>query len=294
MMRDWHDAVAFTSSHIDVGRLELFFVCDIDTGNPYALEAARLALAPLILFPRLKDGHVRLCKKPNYLLQQMAQEAVLQACGRASPARRGTVNRNVPSALTNLPPELRSRILEYTDLVTPWKEVTWSRQNHGYQVIHALCFAYSPHKDCQPDVHGGCQLITCDPGLGPDLSSGPRIGCCFCRVRHSAFSSRCNCWAPPTDLFLICRTLYRDAQFIFFSRNRFIVHDFHAREPWFLPYEQYDDDPATPNVAVTNTEVCYPFGRLAASEFLRDIVPSYYLAYLRFIELVFPPYVPHG
>lgn len=301
MMRDWHDAVAFTSPHISFMHLELFFICDIDHGDPYALEAARLALAPLARFPRLKNVHVRLGKKPNYLLQQMAQNAVLRACGRACPAGRGSATLNVPPNLTRLPPELRIRILEYTDLVTPWKEVTWSRQHHGYQVIHALCFAHSSQKDgCQPDVHHGCQLITCNSSLGPDLGLAPRTGCCFCRVRHSAFSLGCNCWAPPTNLFLICRALYRDAQFVFFSRNRFIVHDLHAREPWFLPYEPYDDDAVTQDIAVnpdaanTSTESCYQFPRLAASEFFREIVPTHCLAYLRFLELVFPPYEPHG
>ncbi|KAH6651274.1 hypothetical protein F5144DRAFT_558960 [Chaetomium tenue] len=289
MMRDWRDAAAFASPHISVRRLELFFICDIDPVDPYALETARLALAPFALFPRLKNGHVRLSKEPDYLFQQMAQSAVLQACGRACPARRGSATLSARSKLTTLPPELRIRILEYTDLVTPWKEVSWSRQNYGYQVIHALCFAHSPRKDCEPHVHHGCQLITCDPSLGPDRGLAPHTGCCFCRVRHSAFSFSCNCWAPPTYLFLICRTLYRDAQFVFFSRNHFIVHDLHAREPWFLPYEPYDGDAAN-----TSTASCYPFPRLAASEFLRDIVPSHSLAYLRFIELVFPPYEPHG
>jgi hypothetical protein len=94
-------------------------------------------------------------------------------------------------------------------------------------------------------------------------------------------------------LFLICRTLYREAQFVFFSRNRFIVHDFRARLPWFLPHEQYDQ-PVAPDTINTSTENRYPFERLTASEFLRDIVPTHCLGYLRFLELVFPPYLPNA
>ena len=37
---------------------------------------------------------------------------------------------------------------------------------------------------------------------------------------------------------------------------------------------------------------CYPEKRLAASEFLRKIVPARCLAYIRFPELMFPPYDP--
>jgi hypothetical protein len=81
-------------------------------------------------------------------------------------------------------------------------------------------------------------------------------------------------------LFLVCRLLCRDAQFVFFSGNRFIVHDFHALMPCDLPDVQ--DEPY------------YPHERLLASEFLKDIIPVYCLADLRFLELVFPPYEPDG
>lgn len=289
MICEWHDIVAHISSHICTGRLELSLVCDIDPKHPYALEAARLALGPFSLFPRLRHCHIRLSKSFSYSLRQMAQEAVLQACGRASPAERGPINPKTSATLTNLPSELRIRILEYTDLITPWKEVTWSRQHRGYQVVPALCASSS--LICPPQNHNGCRLSSCDPDIIRDGDYAPSTGCCFCRRRHSAFSSStCNCWAPPTDLFLICRTLYHDAQFVFFSRNRFIIHDFHARDPWDLPAEQLETD--SPGTASASTS--YPFERLAISEFLREVVPMHCLTYLRFLELVFPPYVPHG
>ena len=291
IMGEWHDTVAYTAPHIGIGRLELFLICDIDPEHPYASKAARLALAPITLLPRLKDCHVRLGKLPSYPLQQMAQKAVLQACGRASPAWLGPTSLRTSSTLTTLPPELRIRILEYTDLVTPWKEVTWSSQDRGYQVVRALCVS-SREGSCPTQNHHGCRLSSCDFGLNFDRGSVPSSGCCFCRRRHAAFSFACNCWAPPTNLFLICRALYGNAQFVFFSRNRFIIHDFHATQPWDLPAVQLE--PTTPDTASTSTQNYYPFERLAISEFLRDIVPTHCLTYLRFLELVFPPYVPHG
>ncbi|KAL2195579.1 hypothetical protein P885DRAFT_39589 [Corynascus similis CBS 632.67] len=170
-------------------------------------------------------------------------------------------------------------------------EVTWSRQVSSYQVIGALC--ESSRYSCPPDNHHGCRLYLCDPTLDFSKPNPPHSGCCFCRVRHSAFSSACNCWAPPTDLFLICRTLYRDAQFVFFSYNRFIVHDHYGRYFSCLPEIQLE--PATlETISTTDMAKFYPFNRLAASIFLRDVVPIHCLSHLRFLELVFPPYVPHG
>ncbi|KAK4097660.1 hypothetical protein N658DRAFT_569172 [Parathielavia hyrcaniae] len=146
-----------------------------------------------------------------------------------------------------------------------------------YQTCRPPCT--NPQGGCPPDIHDGCRRIHCTSYVDPP-DPFERHPAFFCRRRPSAFTSTCRCWAPSTDLFLICRVLCRDAQFVFFSRNRFIVHDFRALMPWDLP-----------NVHTTRY---YPYERLFASEFLRDIIPVHCLADLRFLELVFPPYVPHG
>ncbi|AEO55674.1 hypothetical protein MYCTH_2116379 [Thermothelomyces thermophilus ATCC 42464] len=154
-------------------------------------------------------------------------------------------------------------------------EVTWCRRYRRYQVCRPPCLA--SEGGCQPHIHHGCRLSQClrvDPSGRPPPSPG-----CFCRRRHAAFSFTCNCWAPPTSLFLVCRALYRDAQLVFFSRNHFIVHDV-----------QGQDKPRDPETA--STKEYYPYERLAASHFLRDVVPADCLAHLRFLELVFPPYMP--
>jgi hypothetical protein len=59
---------------------------------------------------------------------------------------------------------------------------------------------------------------------------------------------------------------------------------------WALPPIQYE--PWNPET--TSRDKYYPYDRLTASYFLRDAVPAGCLAHLRFLELVFPPYVPHG
>ncbi|KAK4043212.1 hypothetical protein C8A01DRAFT_13272 [Parachaetomium inaequale] len=168
-------------------------------------------------------------------------------------------------------------------------EVTWSRQERRYQVCRPPC-----DYPCPPSIHHGCQLSRCRSSeFAYEPGSALALGC-FCRRRHAAFSFACRCWAPPTDLFLICRALYRDAQFVFFSGNRFIVHDFHASRPWDLPAVQQPEPQSPDAESAASTTRHYPYERFAASEFLRDMVPARCLAHLCFLELVFPPYMPYG
>lgn len=91
----------------------------------------------------------------------------------------------------------------------------------------------------------------------------------FCRSYHAAFSSACHCWSPPRHLFLACQTQREEAQAIFFAKNRFIV----------TPGREFQESPAT-----SSSE------RLSCSTFLTDIVSSNALQFLRFLELVFPPF----
>jgi hypothetical protein len=117
---------------VGVGRLELSLVCDLDPEHEYVLEAARLTAAPLMLFTPLNDCHVRLGKVRNRPLEQLAQEAVLHTQSTTAPPPLESTTSRISSSLLSLPLELHLHILEYTDLITPWKEVTWSRQTRGY------------------------------------------------------------------------------------------------------------------------------------------------------------------
>ncbi|KAK4139903.1 uncharacterized protein C8A04DRAFT_15451 [Dichotomopilus funicola] len=170
-------------------------------------------------------------------------------------------------------------------------EVTWCRRYpHCYQVCRPPCDPDGRGPPCQPHIHHGCRLSQCI-GVDPDSElSGvqPRGPGCFCRRRHAAFSFTCNCWAPPTSLFFVCRTFCHDAQVVFFSRNRFIIHDVQAWPFQSMHYTVHEQqDPETVII-----QESYPHERLAVSQFLREFVPTNCLAHLRFLELVFPPYQP--
>lgn len=266
MLGDWHAAAAHLASYIAPGKLELALVCDIPRDD---VETAERVLASLHLLPLLKNCHVRLCGTQDTRLQELAQAAVLRARGIASSESPSVLNSSSPR-LINLPRELRLRILEYTDLIAPWKEVTWSRDKRGYyREAVEPCFSAEGSGRCSPEFHHGCQFGDCSSRSSwPELSLG-----CFCIRRHTAFSSRCRCWAPPTRLFLVCRTLYLDANVVFYSGNRFIVIDGPSSNP-FVPWAPGN----------------YPHESLAASHFLHHIVPRHCLGYIRFLELVFAPF----
>ncbi len=264
LLQKWKIAAARLSAAAPE-RLTLSLVCDIDPRHPLAFQAAKSAVAPIRSLLRLRECHVRLAKTADARLQQVARDVVVDACGipQASSKPSNT------AVLTSLPHELRIRILEYTDLITPRREVTWSRHDHAYSV-----FIRESHSRNTPDTQHSTQFFNCS--FGTSLDGGPPTNGCFCRRRHAAFSLSCKCWAPPTPLFLICRALYEDAQRVFFSANRFIVHDFKASPPWDSPVL---DGP-------------YPNMRFGASHFLREVIPLCSLAHLRFLELLFPPYRP--
>ena len=254
------------SSFITPKSLELSLVCDIDPRHNQAANLANLVLTPL-RFMLLLGCHIRLSKTLDLRLSQVAQDAVLESCGLAAPYLKPISTK--PTFLA-LPRELRLRILEFTDLVTPNQEVWWCREDSLYEWKDLGGFS-----KCQDTSFGSpCLFWEC---WYRSFNVGSSIGC-FCRRRHAASSTTCKCWVPPKSLFLVCRAMCQDAQLVFFSANRFIVHDLTGM-PWRLDYRGGDEFTSE-----------YPFQRLAASQFLREVVPAQCIPYLRFLELSFPPY----
>jgi hypothetical protein len=297
MLDEWLRTAEFLSSRIRPGALQLSLVCDLD--EQAEADIATKVVAPLFLFPELKGCHVRLCRSPNPQLGQIARRAALQACHKPEPASPPSFSGD---RLLSLPRELRLRILEYTDLVTPWRQVVWARLElaRGYLRPEAGCCIWDDIP-CPPALHHGCQFSGCYiPEYRKDgVAVYSDAAGCFCRIRHAAFSSSCRCWAPPTPLFLICRTLLEDARFVFFSLNRFVVNDTLASSVPYIAFDvlktikvpayHYDVWDLAEDVHAQPPS-SYPAERFAASQFLRQIVPVNCLGYLRFLEIVFPPH----
>lgn len=275
LFTEWELTIDYLCPRISSAVLELSLVCDV---AHRAVDAAKRVVAPLDRLPLLKDCHIRLCHLPSPELKRLAQDASFKARGIPTPESPEPKSCSpaisssplLGSWLVSLPPELRLQILEYTDLVTPYKEIAWHRQRRLFLASHMRCQDLKCVREACLVRHG-YQFVDC-------WGAGSTPGC-FCRVNHSAFSSKCKCWAPPRALFLVCRVLYKEAQVVLFSQNRFIIYDYNCK-----PSEQVTAGPWPTGP--------YPFSRFAASVFLDEIVPRDCLRQLRFLKLVYPVYGP--
>lgn len=162
---------------------------------------------------------------PNFALQDVARQAVLGASKTIQPFR-----------FLDLPMELRQHIFSYTDLVTPLRTVL------SPGGLRFECF--EDYKD---------YVDECNYHICPFRE--------FCSVHGAAYPT-CNCWTPPSAIFLVCKDLLHDARAVFFASNRFCV----------LPSE-----------SILRT-VHEPF---EGSVFLRKTLPQEALPHLRNLELRF-------
>ncbi|KAI1409944.1 hypothetical protein F5Y13DRAFT_168643 [Hypoxylon sp. FL1857] len=287
----WKSVVNHIAPHIEPNKLELWFICDCEPGRA---DLAELVLAPLRQLPLLRRCHIRLGCETSHHLRRLAQHAAEQAMG-LLPGN-STLSRPVFEFL-RLPSELRLKILEYTDLVTPLNEVVW-RPNGGFFVTRRCgsCKFGPPY--CHPNDHEACALrkVTDNCKICPHTRRGwpytpgtpPASACsscdhyacqfyhcekrnaesdqiqtgCFCASRHAAYSPLCRCWVPPNALFLVNRSFLQDARAIFFTHNSFTVHT------------SWDGDSWDPVQQVSPRPQGYPGSRFLntlSTEALRDI-----------------------
>lgn len=289
LLSEWDSVAQHLAASVREDTLELALVCDVCPTDG-GVTVAGSVMSSLLRLPTTKGCSVRFCQQRDPRLQQLAQDAVLWS-RRIKPRSPSLMPPDQPvpnpaSPLLSLPRELRLYILEHTDLITPWAQVTWSPdpKHRGFIASHWYCDNLEFRgQTCPPSRHHGCQFNRCFQSW-PSVSRG-----CYCRLRHSAFSSTppsvCNCWEPPQALFLTCRALREDAQAVFFSGNRFVVHDRSSE----LKLTHGIPEASSRSAAGAGG---YPGPRLGASSFLRRVVPQGCLGHLRFLELVFPPYPP--
>lgn len=287
-LAEWDSTASYLATTLSEGMVDLAVVCDVRDGDQTTpVQAARVVTASLLRLPKLRHCSLRLCRSPNPELKQLAHETTLRARHMIPPSSSWTpatleTPPPGPSRFLALPIELRQRILQFTDLITPWTEVHWSPQDGRRFVLGSTYCENHEHRDqiCPPSRHHGCHFLSCERTY-PRPTPG-----CFCGTYHSASSSSiaCRCWAPPTALFLVCKTLYKDAQSVFFSGNRFVVFDRQSHLPWKRDVDWDDEEEEAQG---------YLNQRFGASRFLRDIVPTDSLRYLRFLELVYPAWDAH-
>lgn len=247
VISEWYHAIDHIAPHIQNSSLSLYFICDV-----VDMDTAMAVVKPFLdqSLPPLAECNIRLSPDLDPQIQQLARQAAKQAMGQKDLDA-------TPKAFPfmALPMELRHQILKHTDLVAPYRQVDWNPHD-GYYLHYSVAGC---DWICDLDDHHGCQFRQCGKhteGHG-----------CFCSRYHSAFSTYCHCWQPPTPLFAVCKALHEEAKYVFFTQNRFII----------APLDGYG------NAAKTILD------RFEASSFLQDVLPAQFLHRLKFLEIVFPP-----
>ena len=149
-------------------------------------------------------------------------------------ARRAVLGANKndrPFRILDLPTELRQSILSFTDLVTPLRRIN---------CLDGARF------ECGKDWRDDSVCLFRE----------------FCGS-YAAVYPTCNCWMPPTAMFLVCKDMLQDARAIFFTSNDFYIVPGTTRKGTYEPF--------------------------AASTFLSKTIPQEALPYLRSLKLYFPP-----
>jgi hypothetical protein len=163
-----------------VADLELNIIADVEDSQA-AKPIVDLLQPPL----RISKCALRLHPEPSLPLEELAEQTALRVTGQQAVSP-------TPFRYLDLPAELRHRILEFTDLVSPYYDVQWSNQ-HAYHLQDRY------RRSKVPCSHGE-----------------------FCRNQGAVFPT-CVCFQNPTPLFLVCRTTLQDARRVFYSSNRIVI-----------------------------------------------------------------------
>ncbi|KAG8627810.1 hypothetical protein KVT40_003683 [Elsinoe batatas] len=250
LLMGWLDALDHLGRHLTPGTLRLSFTCDVDS---FALASAMVS--PLLGLPLLQQCWLRLSALPNPDITRLLRCISRKCTGKFSLDE-------CSFRYTELPRELHLLIMGYTDLVSPFEEIHWNPRE-GYH----LRWSYNSgtHSDRLENNFDRAGWEKHDCWARTEEK-------CFCSRYHAAYSDECDCWQPPTNLFLVGKAFRRDAVEVFFRSNRFSIL------PFFPPRDHIGDKLVQ--------DLSQP---LPLRHFLRTTVPSIGLLHLRSLELVYGP-----
>ncbi|KAI1284425.1 hypothetical protein F5Y07DRAFT_3146 [Xylaria sp. FL0933] len=250
ILDEWAVTAFHVGAYIKEGKLELSVICDVEDG-----KAADLVVAPLRRWPLLAGCSIRLSNERNDLLYDLARTNARALMG-VSDALPSTFHQYL-----QLPVELRLKVLEYTDLVTPWTHVTWNQQGFGVKTpnccragllhtnpwkVYTLGVPEPGKNDGLSDWicsnkeyrlfghswdwdHYACQFRPCQRETVWYSGTG-----CFCSAYHAAYTPSCNCWRPPRSLFMVSKQFREEAWFVFLSSNHFDLRCLDYSHPRYI------------------------------------------------------------
>lgn len=214
ILRDqWRAICRRLSGCITPERLSLYFACDCED-----VGTAEQIVEPLQALPRLKHLAIRLSRRSQGSLRQLARITTLNLTGQRH------LMPEQPFRFFDLPYEIQYRILEHTSLVAE-RPRYWT----PYQHLQSEYCASS-----------GYALATEVDNFGYGLPWGKMSAqLCFCMHAHSAYTSACECDPSHLTLFLVNRRFSRLAKQIFFSNNTFAATDDYHCDGTDVPYPAF-------------------------------------------------------
>jgi len=204
-LKEWQLLCKLLGSQIQPNCLKLFLTCDVAN-----VEIAQEIVQPLLGLPALRDCAVRLGSR--YIHTDVNHSKPMTALARQTVER--VTNRSAQRSFRylDLPKEIQLQILEYTELVSPF-DLVWAFNTNVAKHIE------SPYYENR----------TFHSGISPSNSSSccqecsPDLQLCVCWSGQAAFSTSCTCWKFPLSLFLVNHKMRKDAEFIFYSKNHFLL-----------------------------------------------------------------------
>jgi len=200
-LKEWQLLCQLLVSHLEIQSnfLKLFITCDVAD-----FEIAEEFMRPLLHLPILKECSVRLGSpfiNQSQLLTKLARRIVDKVTNRSA---------QCDFRYQDLPKELQLRILEYTELVTPF-HLVWAFNTDVARYIESPYYENRTFHSSRSIDSSCCRK--CSPEKEP----------CACWSGQAAFSTTCTCWKFPLSLFLVNRDMRKDAEFIFYSKNHFVL-----------------------------------------------------------------------
>ncbi|KAH6678137.1 hypothetical protein B0J14DRAFT_316038 [Halenospora varia] len=190
VIQKWHEACKHMSTGITPGKLKLTFICDVAN-----FESATNIIQALSMLPTLKECSIRLGRKNNHELQAFSRTTSALMINAVQPRTSFPFN--------HLPPELRLRILSFTDLVS---------QDVCHKNFNRLVIRNG--KLLKSNAINANAMLCCS------VCTNTGIDCC-CPSLYAASSASCRCRIIPFELFLVSKQMYNHATEVLYSQNIF-------------------------------------------------------------------------
>ncbi|KAH8598457.1 hypothetical protein B0O99DRAFT_738715 [Bisporella sp. PMI_857] len=204
-LKQWQQLCKLLGSWLQPHCLKLFLTCDVAD-----VEIAEEFVRPLLQLPTLQECSVRLGSHYNYTEIDPSEPLTELARQTVNKMIRHSARRNF--RYNDLPNEIQLRILEHTELATPF-DLVWAFNTDVAVLIKSPYYESRTFHSCSSVWSSASCCQKCSP----------KTQACACWSGQAAFSSTCTCWRFPLSLFLVSREIRKDAEFIFYSKNHFLL-----------------------------------------------------------------------